>query len=154
MEELRVKKIKEGTVIDHLPPNSALIILKVLGLEKNYENIISVIMNVKSKKREIKDIIKIEGKFLEPDETGKIALIAPAATINLIKNFEVIKKSRVELPDEINALIKCANPNCITNQKEPITSSFIVERKEPVLLRCKFCERVMDKKLIEQHFLG
>ena len=151
-KELIVPKIKDGTVIDHLPARSALSILKLLGIGRSFDNTVSVVMNVSSKSEKCKDIVKIQNRVLTEKETGKIALVAPKATVNIIKNYDVVKKRRVEVPKEILNMIKCANPNCITNQNEPILPIFKVEKNNPILLRCKFCERVMDRELIEQQF--
>lgn len=148
-KELKIKKIKNGTVIDHLPSGSSLNILKVLGIDQKYENTVSIAMNVKSGKSR-KDIVKVENKILKSAETNKLALIAPNATINIIKDYEVVKKNRVEVPDEFSGIIKCSNPNCITNKKEPVEASFLVEKKEPIRLRCNFCERIMEKKQVEE----
>ena len=151
-KELRVKKIKNGTVIDHLPSGSALTVLKVLGIDNGYKTTVSAIMNVPSKSSGMKDVVKVEDKILGPEETDKLALIAPDATINIIKNYEVIKKSNVKVPEEVVGVLNCANPSCITNKNEPIVSIFKVENVSPILLRCRFCERILDKELIEEQF--
>lgn len=147
-KELKIKKIKNGTVIDHLPAGSSLNILQILGIGEGYENAVSIAMNVKSKNGK-KDIVKVEDKILKSSETDKLSLIAPNATINIIKDYEVKKKNRVSIPDEFSGIVTCANPNCITNKKEPVTAEFIVESKEPIRLRCKFCERIMEKDQIQ-----
>jgi aspartate carbamoyltransferase regulatory subunit len=150
-KELRVKKIKNGTVIDHLPGGSALSILKILGIKKGGKTTVSVAINVPSKKgSNRKDVVKVEDKVLKPEETNKLALLAPNATINIIRNYDVVKKTKVVLPEEIMNTLFCANPNCITNQCEPLTAIFKVESKNPIRIRCKFCERIMDKDLIEE----
>ncbi len=149
-KELKIKKIKNGTVIDHLPAGSSLNILEILGVGEGYKNSVSVAMNVKSGKGR-KDIVKIEDKVLKSSETDKLALIAPHATINIIKKYEVKKKNKVSTPDEFSGIVTCANPNCITNKKEPVIAEFSVENKEPIQLRCKFCERIMDKDQVQSH---
>jgi aspartate carbamoyltransferase regulatory subunit len=103
-------------------------------------------MNVPSKKIGRKDIVKIENKTLKREEVDKIALIAPHATWNVIKDFKVVKKSEIELPDMLEGILKCPNPKCITNANEPVKSKFMVEEKEPVKLRCYYCERLFDLK--------
>lgn len=151
-KELKVKKIKNGTVIDHLPPGSALTVLKVLGIGSSYENPVSIIMNVHSKKSKMKDVVKVENRVLKPEETDELSLIAPNATINIIRNYEVVKKSKVTVPKEIIGILRCGNPNCITNQKEPSVPIFDVESTSPLRLRCRFCERIMEKDVIEEQF--
>ena len=89
----------------------------------------------------LKDIVKIEDRELAPDELNKIALIAPNATFNIIRNFNVGKKHTVEIPNTIEGIVRCENPNCISNKKEPITSKCIVKSKNPAELKCYYCDR-------------
>ncbi len=103
-------------------------------------------MNVPSKKVGRKDIVKIENKELKKEEVDKIALIAPHATWNVIEDYKVLEKSKLEIPKEIEGLLKCPNPKCITNTDEPVTSKFSLEKKEPIKLRCNYCERLIDLK--------
>ena len=97
-------------------------------------------MNVRSKMGK-KDIVKVENRELDKHEVDKIALIAPKATINIIRDYEVVKKHRVELPDEIVGIVKCSNPTCISNSREPVKSRFRVISKDPPRIRCYYCER-------------
>ncbi len=140
MKELKVQPIKDGTVIDHITPGNALKVLKILGIEGKEESIISIAINVVGKRGK-KDIVKIENRELDSNEVNKIALIAPNATINIIRNYEVIEKRRVVVPDEIIGIVRCPNPNCISNSKEPIKSKFIVTKRQPLRIKCYYCER-------------
>ncbi|RLF31243.1 MAG: aspartate carbamoyltransferase regulatory subunit [Thermoplasmata archaeon] len=145
MKELRVQPIKNGTVIDHIPAGMALKVLHILGIpHKGAESIVSVAMNVRSKIMGKKDIVKVEDRELEPKEVDKIALIAPRATINIIRDYEVVEKHRVKLPKEVIGILKCPNPTCISNSNEPIESRFIVINDNPPRLRCYYCEREPD----------
>ena len=139
-----IQKIKNGTVIDHIPCGMVLKVLKILNIEGNIGSTVSVAMHVISKKNECKDILKVEDKFLDGKEVDKIGLIASKATINIIKDFKVVVKHKVSLPDEIGGIVKCANPNCITNKKEPIVGMFYVVSQKPVTLKCRYCEREME----------
>ena len=141
-EELRVRKIKNGTVIDHIKAGKGKKVLDILGIEDGFPNVTALLMNVPSKRLGKKDIVKIENKALEKEEVDKIALIAPHATWNVIKDFKVTKKSRIELPDKLEGILKCPNPKCVTNMNEPVKTKFKVEEKEPVKLRCVYCERL------------
>ncbi len=137
--ELRVRKIKNGTVIDHIPHGRSLIVLRILGITGEEDNIIALIMNVDSKKLGRKDIVKIENRELTESEVNLIALIAPTATINIVRDFMVVKKYKVELPDKIVGLLKCVNPTCITNSGEVVESVFEVVSRNPIKLRCSYC---------------
>ncbi|MBC7128126.1 MAG: aspartate carbamoyltransferase regulatory subunit [Thermoplasmatales archaeon] len=141
MKELKVQPIKNGTVIDHITPGNALKVLKILGITEKYaDSVISIAMNVVGK-RGVKDIVKIENREIDPKEVNKIALIAPDATINIIRNYEVVEKYKVSIPDEIVGIVRCANPNCISNSKEPIETKFIVKSRNPLRIKCYYCER-------------
>ncbi|MBC7081315.1 MAG: aspartate carbamoyltransferase regulatory subunit [Thermoplasmatales archaeon] len=141
MKELKVQPIKNGTVIDHITPGNALKVLKILGITEKYaDSVISIAMNVVGK-RGVKDIVKVENREIDPKEVNKIALIAPNATINIIRNYEVVEKYKVSIPDEIVGIVKCANPNCISNGKEPIETKFIVKSRNPLRIKCYYCER-------------
>ena len=113
--ELKVKPIENGTVIDHISGSKALKVYKILNIEEKLP--ITLALNVPSKKGGMKDILKIEGLELTRDDVNKIALISPDATINIIKEGIVIKKFKVNLPKRIDGIIKCTNPNCITNKE-------------------------------------
>lgn len=143
MKELRVQPIKNGTVIDHITSGMALKVLNILGISSDTTSTVSVLIHVPSKISAFKDIVKVEDRELDPSEVNKIALIAPQATINIIRNSEVVEKHKVKLPDEIRGIVKCANPNCISNLREPVVSRFIVISQNPPKIRCYYCEREM-----------
>ena len=139
-KELKIPRIKDGTVIDHITPGNAIKVLHILGIPHSSSAVVSVAMNVRSKMGK-KDIVKVENRELDRHEVDKIALIAPKATINIIRDYEVAKKHRVELPDEIIGIVKCSNPTCISNSKEPVKSRFKVISKDPPRIKCYYCER-------------
>jgi aspartate carbamoyltransferase regulatory subunit len=91
-----------------------------------------------------KDIVKVENRELEAHEVNKIALIAPKATINIIRDYEVAEKHRVQIPDEVIGIIQCSNPTCVSNSREPVKSRFIVLKKDPLQIKCYYCEREPD----------
>lgn len=148
-KDLRVGTIKDGTVIDHIDAGSALKVVHILGIDENTEDIVSIAMNVPSAKTKTKDIVKVEDRELASDEVDKIALIAPEGTINIIRNYEVIEKNKVNLPKLIKEVVRCPNRNCISNTEEPIKSEFQVINKNPVKLRCVYCERAIEQNVSE-----
>ncbi len=145
-EELRIKKIREGTVIDHISAGNSLTVLNILGITSQTRHIVSIAINVPSSKIGSKDIVKIEGRELNSDEVNKIALIAPHATINIIRNFTVIEKQKAKLPKVIHGMLKCTNPTCVSNSHEPIQPTFIIETENPLVLRCHYCSRIMERE--------
>ncbi|RLG22905.1 aspartate carbamoyltransferase regulatory subunit [Methanosarcinales archaeon] len=146
MKELKVKRIESGTVIDHIPPGQAPNVLKILGIRGGSKEVVSMVMNVVGKTGK-KDIVKIENRELAEDELDQIALIAPNATINIIRDYEVVEKYKVTPHDFVEGVVKCSNPNCISNTNEPIVPKFLVERKKPVVLRCMYCERKITEDI-------
>ena len=142
--ELMVRRIKEGTVIDHIDGGKGLQVLSALRIDGRDGELITIALNVPSGKFKKKDIIKIENKFLKDDDTNKLAVIAPKATINMIKNFKLVEKRRVSLPNEIDRIFRCSNPDCITNSTEHIESIMDVIDKEGMVLKCRYCARVLD----------
>ena len=147
-KEMRVRPIKHGTVIDHITAGQALNVLKILGISGTTTAVVSVAMNVPSGVMGSKDIVKIEDRELKEAEVDRISLIAPDATINIIRDFEVIDKHRVELPEHLEGVVKCDNPNCISNTNEPVISKFTVNKK-PVELRCIYCDHVISQGIAE-----
>jgi len=141
-EKLIISKIKEGTVIDHIDSGKSVLVLKIIGIGPETTESVSMAMNVPSRQMGKKDIVKVEGKFISEEELNKISLISPKATINLIKNYEIKKKFRVNLPEMIEGILTCPNMNCITNSNEPIISRFhIVFGRVKVVARCHYCNR-------------
>ncbi|MDD5616256.1 MAG: aspartate carbamoyltransferase regulatory subunit [Candidatus Methanoperedens sp.] len=145
---MRVRRIEHGTVIDHITAGQALNVLRILGVSGTTSAVVSVAMNVPSGAIGSKDIVKVENRELEEEEVDRISLIAPNATINIIRDFEVIEKYRVDLPEKLVGVVKCANPNCISNTNEPVISRFIVNKK-PVELRCIYCDHVICEGIAE-----
>lgn len=137
---LKAKKIETGTVIDHVPKGMALKVLRVLGIEDDFPGTVTLLMNVPSSHYGSKDIIKIEGRILQKKEIAKMALLAPAATVNTIQNFTVVDKYVVQVPSVLEGVVACPNPTCITRSEG--TSRLLVENASPVRLRCAYCEKV------------
>ena len=151
--ELKIKAIENGTVIDHITANKALHILKILGLPDCETRNVTIAMNVSSKEFGRKDILKIENRELDHRELNQVALIAPKATINIIRNFETVKKDKINLPDKITSIIKCTNPKCISNfENEPVTPQFNVINKNPPVVRCHYCEKLIKTEDIDKQF--
>lgn len=141
MKQLDVSAIKEGSVIDHIDSKSTLKVADILNI-KAEEDVVLVGMNLSSKYLGRKGIIKIGGKILDQKEVNKIALIAPNATVNIIKDYEVVKKFEVVVPEMIEGIVKCFNPNCVSNYGNVKAKQHLVS-KNPIKLRCHYCERVM-----------
>ena len=120
--ELRVSKIRDGTVIDHVEGGQALNVLAILGIDGSEGLGVSIGMNVPSDRLGRKDVVKVEGRELSSSEVDVLSLIAPEATINIIREFEVVEKNRVVRPEQVAGVLSCPNRNCITNAVYPNTS--------------------------------
>ena len=142
--DLMVRRIKEGTVIDHIDEGKGLQVLNALRIDGKDGSLITIALNVPSGKFKKKDIIKVENKFLKDDDTNKLAVIAPSATINMIKEYKLVEKRRVALPNEIDRIFRCSNPDCITNSAEHIESVMDLIDKESMILKCRYCARILD----------
>jgi aspartate carbamoyltransferase regulatory subunit len=152
---LLVRRIKDGTVIDHIPAGSALDVIRILKIDVGSGGRVAIIMNTDSGKYGRKDIVKIEGRELTMDEVNIIALIAPNATINIIRNYRVVRKDKVEIPEYIENIVGCSNPNCISNlDREAAKPMFNVVSKDPLILKCRYCERYTSREDLLRQFLG
>ena len=143
-KELQVAALKNGTVIDHIPSEKLFSVVSLLGLE-HMSNNITIGFNLESKKLGKKGIIKIADKFFTDDEINRIAVVAPNVKLNIIRNYEVVEKRELTLPDELIGIVKCANPKCITNN-EPMPTRFHVIDKEQCIIKCHYCEKEQERK--------
>ena len=144
--KLKVSAINNGTVIDHIPSENLFKVISILGLQK-VKTQITFGANFESEKLGSKAIIKLSDVFFEDDEINKISLIAKNANLNIIRDYEVVEKRLVEVPDKIIGIVKCFNPKCITNNEE-ITTRFTVISKNPIDLKCKYCEKITHEDQI------
>jgi len=146
-KHLMVSAIKDGTVIDHIPAGSLFKVIAILGLDK-IDNQITFGTNLESKKLGKKAIIKIADKFFPEEDINRIALVAPDAKLNIIRDYAVVEKKEVKVPDTITSIAKCVNPQCITNHEHVVTR-FTVISKKPVSLKCHYCEKITDQEHME-----
>lgn len=147
-DKFEVRAIENGTVIDHIPSHSLFKIISILGLE-NESRRVTFGMNLESKRMGAKAIIKINDLYCKPEDMNRIALLAPNAKVNIIKNFEVVDKQSVEVPQKIEGFVKCANPRCITNN-EPVKTAFtVMDHNGDFALRCRYCEKTTLREQME-----
>lgn len=146
-KQLSVSAIENGTVIDHVPAKSLFKVIQILGLDR-IEKQVTFGTNLESKKLGKKAIIKIEGIFFKDEDINRIALVAPDARLNIIKDYEVIEKKEVVVPDTITGIARCMNPKCITNF-EHVTTRFRVVSKKNVTLKCHYCEKITSQENLQ-----
>jgi aspartate carbamoyltransferase regulatory subunit len=145
-KELKVSAIENGTVIDHIPTNTVFQVIKILNLTE-YQNQLLIGTNLDSSKMGKKGIIKVSNKFFASDEINKIALVAPSATLIIIRNFQVTEKKKVQVPETAEKIVKCFNPNCITNNESVITRFTVIDKVD-LKLRCHYCEKITARNNI------
>jgi len=145
--ELRVSKIRNGTVIDHVAAGEALHVLAILGIDGSGGESVSLGMNVPSEKMGLKDIVKVEGREMSETELDVLSLIAPRATVNIVRDYAVVEKTELEAPDEVVGLLRCPNRHCITNAGEPVETRFDVI---PDGVRCAYCDTIVRESITDR----
>jgi aspartate carbamoyltransferase regulatory subunit len=146
-KQLSVSAIENGTVIDHIPAKNLFKVISILGLD-HIDSQITFGTNLESKKLGKKAIIKISEKYFEDTDINRIALVAPDAKLNIIRDYEVVEKKVVEVPEQIVGIAKCMNPKCITNFERVITRFRVVSKKS-VALKCHYCEKITDQENLQ-----
>jgi aspartate carbamoyltransferase regulatory subunit len=141
-KELAVAALQNGTVIDRIPSSALFKAVKILGIE-NIDKHVTIGNNLESKVLGSKGIIKVADTYFPEDTLNRIALIAPSAKINIIRDFEVKEKFNVTLPNKIVGIVKCDNPKCITNN-EPMKTRFDLIDPEQRTLRCYYCGHTVN----------
>ena len=145
--ERKIPAIRDGSVIDHIPSRDTFRIMRILNPQE-FIHPISVTLNLDSEKIGKKGVIKIDNRFLTEKEVNKIAILAPNATVSIIRDYRIVEKIEVKIPEELAGIVNCSNPTCVTNREEVI-SNFKVVRKDPLEVKCLYCERVYGKDELE-----
>lgn len=146
-EELQVTALQNGTVIDHIPTDKLFTIVNLLGLQ-NSDSKITIGNNFTSKKLGSKGIIKVADRFFSDEEISRLSIVAPNVQLNIIRDYEVVEKKKVIMPDIVKGIVKCGNPKCITNN-EPMKTIFHVLCKESGVLKCHYCEKEQNKETLK-----
>ncbi|ADV85413.1 aspartate carbamoyltransferase regulatory subunit [Vibrio vulnificus] len=147
--KLQVEAIKNGTVIDHIPAQVGIKVLKLFDMHNSSQRV-TIGLNLPSSALGNKDLLKIENVFINEEQASKLALYAPHATVNQIEDYQVVKKLALELPEFVSDVFECPNSNCITHN-EPVASNFrVFEKKGDVRLKCKYCEKVFSREIVTE----
>ncbi|ELV8718918.1 aspartate carbamoyltransferase regulatory subunit [Vibrio vulnificus] len=147
--KLQVEAIKNGTVIDHIPAQVGIKVLKLFDMHNSSQRV-TIGLNLPSSALGNKDLLKIENVFINEEQASKLALYAPHATVNQIEDYKVVKKLALELPEFVSDVFECPNTNCITHN-EPVASNFrVFEKKDDVRLKCKYCEKVFSREIVTE----
>ena len=146
-QALQVAALKNGTVIDHIPSDKLFTVVALLGLQDSDSNI-TIGNNFESKKLGKKGIIKVADRFFTDEEISRLSVVAPNVKLNIIRDYEVVEKREVRLPEELRGIVNCANPKCITNN-EPMPTLFHVVDKDNCVIKCHYCEKEQTREDIE-----
>lgn len=150
---LPVPAIKNGTVIDHITAGQALTVIRFLNLA-DQNKLVTVGLNLPSQRIKVKDLIKVAGWEITAEQANQVALLAAAATVNIIRNYTVEKKFALELPTTIEHLLVCPNPMCITNH-EPMDTRFAPSKRQTLVqVKCYYCERTFGLREIKEFRVG
>ena len=147
-KKLQVEAIQDGSVIDHIPIQQAVKILNFFKLTQTNEKI-TIGLNLPTHSGAGKDLIKVENTFISDEQANQLALFAPNATINQIKDFKVVNKFQVQLPDSFIGVLSCPNSNCITHN-EPVSTRFYVKKKNNLALKCHYCEKTFNSSFFRE----
>ena len=153
-EMRRVTAIRNGTVVDHIPSGNAMQVIRILSIDTDRATPVSLVMNVPSDKLGRKDVLKVEDRELNQEDLDRLALIAPNASIAIIRNHVVAEKMQVKLPDNLTNVAKCSFWNCITqNDREPLPQKMRVTSRDPLAIRCYYCGRNQEVNDIIQSLI-
>lgn len=147
-EVMHVAAIREGIVIDHIPPEKLFKVAALLHLEEA-NSPVTIGNNLESRYLGRKGIIKVADASFSEELLNRIAIVAPNVHLNVIKDYVVVEKKRVELPKEVKGIIKCTNERCITNN-EPMSTHFIpIKDEDGEYFVCHYCGRKIKTDKIE-----
>lgn len=138
-KQLLVAAIENGTVIDHIPAEKLFSIVNLLHLEQ-LTSAVTIGYNLESKELGKKSIIKMADKFFTDEELNQLAVICPNLTLCIIRDYEIVEKRTVSLPEELRGIVRCPNPKCITNN-EPMRTLFHTHDHDA--LKCHYCNTVV-----------
>lgn len=144
---MQVSALCNGTVIDHIPADKLFAVVTLLDIPAMKSNV-TIGYNLDSKKIGKKGLIKIADCFFTEDDLSKISVVAPNVVINTIRDYRVVEKRELKLPDELHDIIKCNNLNCVTNN-EPMATHFYVSNREEGTLKCRYCEKEVNINNVE-----
>ncbi len=144
---MQVTALCNGTVIDHIPADKLFAVVNLLNIPEMESNV-TIGYNLNSKKLGKKGLIKVADKFFTDDEVNRISLVAPNVVLNIIHDYKVVEKREVRMPDNLCNIVKCSNPNCITNN-EPMPTLFHIVNRNEGTLKCHYCEKEKNVKDIE-----
>ena len=134
---MNIDSITNGVVIDHITAGNGMKLYELLGLA-DLDCSIAIIKNAASDKLGKKDIIKIDADI--PVNLDVIGYVDPGATINIIRNGQLVEKRNIDAPELLVNVIKCKNPRCITSCEQEIDHIFKLTDREHNVYRCIYCE--------------
>ena len=140
---MKIDSIVNGIVIDHIAAGRGMQLYKLLGLDKLTDCSVAIIMNVQSKKMGRKDIIKVDAAI--DLDLNAIGYVDPNATVNIIRNEQLVEKKDIVLPEQLVDIIRCKNPRCISTTEQELQQVFVLTDRENGVYRCRYCEAKAER---------
>lgn len=138
---LEITSVKDGLVIDHIEAGFGIKIFNYLKLDKaDYR--VALIMNAESSQIGRKDLIKIEKENCDDIDFTMLGMISPSITIDIVKNEEIVKKIKPELPKSVTNVLFCKNPRCITSTEKYVPHIFKLYNHKKGTYKCEYCENI------------
>ncbi len=134
---MTIDSIKNGIVLDHISAGLSMELYRMLNLEA-LNCSVAILKNVPSKLKGRKDIIKIDAEI--PIDFDVIGYVDPGATVNIIRDGNLIEKRIIGKPVKLINVIKCKNPRCITSVEQELPHVFALTDAELGIYRCIYCE--------------
>lgn len=136
---MNVQKIKNGLVIDHIRAGTGLRIFNWLKLDRVPFSV-ALIMNVSSGQMGKKDIIKIDNVI--DIDYSVLGFIDPNITVNVVEDEHVTRKITLTLPEQVENVIHCRNPRCITSTEAGIPHVFQLVDRKRAEYACAYCDEL------------
>ncbi|MBE5968368.1 MAG: aspartate carbamoyltransferase regulatory subunit [Lachnospiraceae bacterium] len=141
---LNISGLNQGIVIDHIKAGGAMKIYSYLNLE-NMDCSVAIIKNAKSNKMGKKDIIKIDG-MLDDSDIDSLGALDHQITINIIEDGIIKEKKNPKLPEQVENIIICKNPRCITSVERSLPHVFKLTDRKNGTYRCIYCEQAFERR--------
>lgn len=140
MSSKKIGAIENGINLDHIPQGNAWYIIKLLKLDRKFP--VGIGLNLISKRMGVKDLVKVENYFLNDTQLKAVSVFAPGATYSEIRNFEVVRKIQLSLPESIEDLIVCPNHRCISHQYRSLFR--FNSNNDHAITQCHYCGQHFD----------
>ena len=135
---MNIDAIQNGIVIDHITAGRGMRIYELLGLDALDVSVALIKNAVSHRSGGKKDIIKIDSEMTVNFDV--LGYVDPGVTVNIIRNGELVRKMRIDMPERLTNVVRCKNPRCITSTERAIDHVFRLTDRKNKVYRCLYCE--------------